>query len=203
MRVFVISMETETGESRRKKLNYSYEWFVANKSALPFIKTKIIHFWSAKEKNRRGKEGVLDSYYRLFKKIYEEKISDCIIAEDDCQLITLPKVLPNKLCYLNGLFINALNWKKYSDFNKQTGYHEIDYSKSRILGLWGVYIPSYKSVLPIIEMIEKSKRLRAIDIMLMKHRLIKHYIYPSYFYVDDGGFSQINNKITGVHRDYA
>ena len=203
MRVFVISMDTETGKHRREQLKYKYEWFLASDKALPFIKNKMIHFWSAKEKNRKGKEGVLDSYYRLFKKIYEEKISDCIIAEDDCHLINLPKVLPNKLCYLNGLFINASNWNKYNYFNKQTGYHEIDYSKSRVLGLWGLYIPSYKSVKPIIDMIEKNKRLRAIDIMIMKHRLIKHYVYPSYFYVDDGGFSQLNNKITGVHRDYA
>ena len=111
-KIFVISMDTEVGDERRKKLKYEYQWFKANDIALDFIKDKMIHFWSAGKKNRKGKEGIMDSYYQLFKKIYEEKINDCIIAEDDCQLIELPKVLPNTLCYLNGLFINASNWKK-------------------------------------------------------------------------------------------
>ena len=201
-KIFTISMDTETGESRREKLKYKYEWFLASDEPLPFIKNKMIHFWSAKEKNRKGKEGVFDSYYRLLRKIYDEKINNCIIAEDDCQLIQLPRVLPNKLCYLNGLFINADNWKKYNEFNKENGLHEIDYSKSRILGLWGVYIPKYTDVKPIIDMIHNSKRLRAIDIMIMKHRLITHYLYPSCFYVDDGGYSQIGNKIVGIHKNY-
>ena len=155
-KIFVISMHTETGEYRRQKLKYKYEWFLASEQALPFISNKMIHFWSAKEKNRKGKEGVFDSYYRLLRKIYDEKIDDCIIAEDDCQLIELPKVLPNKLCYLNGLFINASSWKKYNEFNKENGLHEIDYSKSRILGLWGIYIPKHSDIKPIIDMIENS-----------------------------------------------
>ena len=202
-RIFVISMDTEVGDERRKKLKYEYEWFKANDIALDFIKKKMIHFWSAKKKNRKGKEGVFDSYYRLFKKIYEEKIDDIIIAEDDCQIIQFPDTMPNKLCYLNGLYINNDNWKKYNEFKKENGLHEIDYSKSRVLGLWGIYVPKYSDVKPIIDMIENSKRIRAIDIMIMKNQLIKNYIYPSCFYVDDGGYSQINNKITGIHRDYA
>ena len=201
-KIFVISMHTETGEYRREQLKYKYEWFLASEQALPFISNKMIHFWSAGKKNRKGKEGVFDSYYRLLRKIYDEKIDDCIIAEDDCQLIELPKVMPNKLCYLNGLFINASSWKKYNEFKKENGLHQIDYSKSRIIGLWGVYIPKYTDVKPIIDMIENSKRLRAIDIMIMKNKLIKHYIYPSCFYVDDGGYSQIGNKIVGIHKNY-
>tara|TARA_R110000751_G_scaffold131715_3_gene234084 strand:+ start:688 stop:1302 length:615 start_codon:yes stop_codon:yes gene_type:complete len=201
-KIFVISMHTETGEHRREKLKYKYEWFLAAEQALPFIKDKMIHFWSAGKKNRKGKEGVFDSYYRLLRKIYDEKIDDCIIAEDDCQLIEVPKVLPNKLCYLNGRFINASSWKKYNEFNNETGLHEIDYSKSRILGLLGIYIPKYSDIKPIIDMIENSNRLRAIDIMIMKHRLIKHYIYPACFYCDDGGYSQIGNKIVGITKNY-
>tara|TARA_R110000765_G_scaffold2148_7_gene5945 strand:+ start:348 stop:962 length:615 start_codon:yes stop_codon:yes gene_type:complete len=201
-KIFVISMETEVGKSRREKLKYEYEWFKANDIALDFIKDKMIHFWSAGEKNRKGKEGCFDSYYRLFKKIYDEKIDDVIINEDDCRLIKLFKVLPNKLCYLNGLFINSDNWKKYNEFNKENGVNEIDYSKSRILGTWGIYVPKYTDVKPIIDMIENSKRIRAIDIMLMKNQLIKNYLYPSSFYIDDGGFSQINNKISRIHKNY-
>ena len=201
-KIFTISMHTETGEHRREQLKYKYEWFLASDEPLPFIKNKMIHFWSAGKKNRKGKEGVFDSYYRLLRKIYDEKIDDCIITEDDCQLIKLPKVMPNKLCYLNGLFINASNWKKYNEFNKETGLHEIDYSNSRILGLWGIYIPNHADVKPIIDMIENSKRIRAIDIMIMKHQLIKNYLYPSCFYVDDGGYSQIGNKIVGIHKNY-
>lgn len=201
-RIFVISMDDIIGSERRSKLNYEYEWFKANENSLDLIKDKMIHFWNAGEKNRKGKNGVTDSYYRLCMKIYEEKIDNCIIAEDDCYLINLPRVLPKKICYLNGLFINNDNWKKYKDFNKETGLHQIDYDKSRILATWGIYVPKYTDIKPIIDMIEQSKRLRSIDIMLMKNQIINHYYYPSCFYIDDGGFSQINNKITGIHKNY-
>lgn len=206
-KIFVISMDNEIGQTRRAKLKYEYEWFIANDEALPFIKDKMYNLWNTKEKVKKAKCGVMDSYYRLLRKIYEEKLNDVIIAEDDCQLIKLPEVLPDTLCYLNGLFINnhagyKNNWKKYNDFNKEHKIHEIDYSKSRILGLWGIYIPKYTDVKPIINMIENSKRLRASDIMIMKNQFIKHYIYPACFYVDDGGYSQIGSKIVGIHKNY-
>lgn len=201
-RIFVISMQTETGLKRRKRLNYDYEWFKATDDSLNIIKDKMIHFWSAGQKNRKGKNGVMDSYYRLYKKIYDEKINDCIIVEDDCFKIDLPDKMPDKICYLNGTFINAKGWKKYNEFSKNKGLNEIDYSTSRILGCWGIYIPKFNDVLPIINMIENSKRLRAIDIMLMKHQIIKNYYYPSCFYSDDFGYSQIGNKITGIHKNY-
>ena len=201
-KIFVISLDTEIGATRRSKLDYKYEWFKANDDSLDFIKTKMIHYWSAGQKSRKGKEGCLDSYYRLCKKIYEEKIDDVIIAEDDCHLIKLPDTMPNKLCYLNGLFINAKDWKKYNDFNKDTGVHKIDYSKSRILGSWGLYIPKYTDVKIIIDIIENSKRLRAWDIIMMTNQSIENYIYPSIFYIDDEGVSQISGKITGIHKNY-
>jgi len=201
-KIFVISLDTETGAQRRSKLNYKYEWFKANDDSLDFIKDKMIHMWSARERNRKGKNGVMDSYYRLCKKIYEEKIDDVIIAEDDCHLITLPDKMPDKICYLNGKFINAKGWKRYKDFNKDTGVHKIDYSKSRILGTWGIYIPKYTDVKIIIDIIENSKRLRASDITMMNHQIIKNYYYPSCFFIDDNGHSQIQCVTSGIHKNY-
>tara|TARA_R110000824_G_scaffold76743_4_gene194389 strand:- start:86 stop:703 length:618 start_codon:yes stop_codon:yes gene_type:complete len=194
-KIFVISLDNEIGAKRRSKLTYNYEWFKANNEAMPFIQKKMLHFWASKEKCRRGKEGCVDSYYRLCYKIYKEKINDCIIFEDDCHLIDLPNDMPKKLCYLNGLFIDSDSWDKYPDFSIENGLNEINYDKSRILGCWGIYIPKYHDVLPILEMISKySKHLKAIDIMLMNNQIINHYLYPACSYVDDGGESQISKS---------
>lgn len=201
-KIFVISMDNEIGKIRRDKLQYDYEWFVATEDSLDFIKDKMIHFWNSGEKHRKGKNGVSDSYYRLCKKIYEEKINNCIIAEDDCYKLDFPEVMPDKLCYLNGLIINKKGFKKYNEFSTYNGLNKIDYEVSRIIGTWGIYIPEFKDVLPIIKMFEDSKRLRCIDIMLSKSKIIKYYYYPGLFYIDDSGYSQIGNKITGIHKNY-
>jgi GR25 family glycosyltransferase involved in LPS biosynthesis len=207
MKIFVISMDTEVGAERRSKLNFDYEWFKANDIVLDFIKEKMIHFWNSGEKHKKGKNGVSDSYYRLFKKIYEEKIDDFIILEDDCfienkEFLEFCKNKPKEICYLNGLFINKKGWKKYNNFSLNKGINKIDYEKSRILCLWGLYIPSYTDVLPIIDMFENSKRLRCVDIMIMNKEIVKHYYYPACSYVNDGGFSQIGNKKCGIHKNY-
>ena len=193
-RTFVISMNNEIGKTRRDRLNYEYEWFKATDDSISLIKDKMIHFWNAGEKNRKGKNGVADSYYRLFKVIYDKKIDDCICAEDDCLLKELPKKLPTEVCYLNGRFINHNNWKEVDTFNKNIGVNKIDYTKYRITGAWGIYFPKYTDVKPFIDHIEQAKRLRAIDVMFYKEKLINHYLYPSAFINDAQLISQIQKK---------
>ena len=208
VKIFVISMDDVIGYKRRLRLTYEYEWFKGNTKHLSFIDDKMIHMHSSKEKCRKGKTGCFDSYYRLFKKIYDEKISNVIIAEDDCLLKELPdgsiywKTLPDKPCYLNGKFINAKDWKTTNEFEKKEGLNEIDYDNYRIIGTWGMYFPKYTDVKPIIDFIENSKRLRAIDIMLAKHKLIKHYLYPSVLINDSKGISQIQLKGDGLFDNY-
>jgi len=201
-KIFVISMDDAVGYRRRQRLTFEYEWFKANEKSLPIIEEKMIHMHSAKKKCRKGKTGCCDSYYRLFKKIYDEKINDVIISEDDCLLKELPAIMPNKPCYLNGRYINADNWQTTDKFEKKEGLNEINYAKYRIIGTWGMYFPKYSDVKPLIDLIQNSKRLRAIDMMIPKYQLIKHYLYPSAFINDAEGISQIQLKGDGIFDNY-
>ena len=197
-KIFVISMDNEIGAKRRSLLNYKYEWWKANDEPLPLIKNRMFHFWNASQKNRKGRTGCLDSYYRLFKKIYDDKLDDIIIAEDDCfmkplEFTTFFLNIPNEICYLNGDMRHAPpSWKAQHEFSRKVGINEIDYKTSRVISTWGIYIPSYQLVKPILDYIEKTHyKLRAIDIILCKNQLIKYYYYPSVMLNKDNGTSNI------------
>ena len=194
-KIFLISMDTELGAERRSRLNYDYEWFKASESgkALKFIKDKMIHYWSSKEKNRNGKEGCFDSYYRLLTKIYNEKIDDLFILEDDCfikndELLEFCKNKPKEICYLNGDIKELKKWKNYNDFSKQTGVNNIE-EDFKILGTWGIYIPNHQLVKKIIDTLDNLKRYRAIDITFCNKRIITKYYYPSITLLNDFGVS--------------
>ena len=197
-KIFVISMDNEIGAKRRSILNYKYEWWKANDEPLPLIKNRMFHFWNASEKNRKGRTGCLDSYYRLFKKIYDEKLDDIIIAEDDCfmkplEFTTFFLNIPNEICYLNGDMRHAPpSWKAQHEFSRKVGINEIDYKTSRVISTWGIYIPRYQLVKPILYYIENTNyKLRAIDIILCKNQLIKYYYYPSVMLNNDSGTTNI------------
>ena len=197
-KIFVISMDNEIGAKRRSLLNYKYEWWKANDEPLSLIKNRMFHFWNASQKNRKGRTGCLDSYYRLFKKIYDDKLDDIIIAEDDCfmkplEFTTFFLNIPNEICYLNGDMRHAPpSWKAQHEFSRKVGINEIDYKTSRVISTWGIYIPRYQLVKPILYYIENTNyKLRAIDIILCKNQLIKYYYYPSVMLNKDNGTSNI------------
>ena len=202
-KIFVISMDNAIGAARRNLLNYAFTWFKAADEPLPLIKNRMFHFWNASEKNRRGRTGCLDSYYRLFKKIYDEKLDDIIIAEDDCFIkdedyayFLLNK--PLDICYLNGSFRHAPpSWKVQLEFNRSDGINPIDYKASRIIGTLGIYIPTYECVKPILTYIEKTHyKLRAVDMILCKEQMIRYYYYPSVMIHDDHGTTNIQTTRT-------
>ena len=196
-KIFVISLDNENGAERRNKLDYKFTWFKAEKNLLPIVKDKMIHYWSAGEKNRQGKEGCFDSYYRLFTKIYTEKIDDVIILEDDCfikknEFKNFCNDKPTDICYLNGKIKNKKGWKTYENFSKNIGINDI--GDFRILGTLGIYIPKWEQLKNIIDIIDNLKRFRAIDIIIVKNKLIKKYYYPSVSLHNDFGISSIQSK---------
>ena len=200
-KIFVISMDNEIGAKRRNLLNYAFTWFKAADEPLPLIKNRMFHFWNASEKNRKGRTGCLDSYYRLFKKIYDEQLDDIIIAEDDCFIKPLEFASfflnnPTEICYLNGDMRHAPpSWKAQHEFSREVGVNEIDYKTSRVIGTMGIYIPHFKLVEPILDYIENTHyQLRAIDIILSKQQLIKKYYYPSVMLNKDNGTSNIQGR---------
>ena len=210
-KIFLISMDNEIGSDRRSKLNYDYIRFNADEpnKHLPFIKDKFIHYWNTSQRVKFGKEGCFDSYYKLFTKIIDEKLNDVIITEDDCflkeqEFIEFCKNKPKEICYLNGKFIHKKGWETYNDFTKNIGINNIDYEKCRIIGTWGIYFPKWEQVKILIDELNNMKRFRHIDILFSKKQFIKNYYYPSIFFNNDFGKSQIvkpnkkyNNYIQG------
>ena len=202
-KIFVISMDNKIGSERREQLGYKFNWFKANeyKDVKQEIKDKMIHLWNAGDKRRQGKEGCFDSWIRLLQKIIDKKINNVILTEDDCflkqkEFNEFYRSPPKEICYLAGSIINAKNWKEVDfDYPKNIGLNEIDYTKFRIMGTWGFYIPHYKDAENLLEKILDQKRFRGLDVFLNRHKIIKKYYYPSLFITDEKGKSQIENNI--------
>ena len=212
-KIHVISMQNELGQKRRTKLNYDYKWFKASNpdKFLRHIKERSTHYWNAPEKNRIGKEGCNDSYYRLIQHIITKKLSNIIIAEDDCfikekEYSIFLENLPTELCYLNGQMVkNETSCKIYKDYpTEENSMNSIDYNECKIIGTWGIYVPHYSMLEPLWERISshKQNKLRAFDVMIAKGQFINHYYYPSVFYCDDSGESNIRNNKPFIYDNY-
>lgn len=206
MKIIVLSMDNEIGKKRREKISYDFEWFKCEPT-LEFIHNKVRHFWNKGIKKKLACENCTSNWYKLFKKIYDEKIDDCIVMEDD-NIIKKDiydrfiKDQNKQLCYLNGQFITPHHFKPYYNFHKQNGLNTINYETSKILCTYGLYIPKHTDIKCILTTIEECKCIRAFDIFMMKHKCIKHYYYPSVFLNDDDGYSQLGNKSYGVIDNY-
>ena len=207
MKIIVLSMDNEMGKKRREKISYDFEWFKCEPT-LEFIHNKFSHFWNKGIEKKNTCENCCSNWYKLLKKIYDEKIDDCILMEDD-NIIKKDiydifiKDKPKQLCYLNGVFITPRYFKPYYDFDKQKGLNEINYETSKICCSYGIYVPKHTDIKPILTLIEECKLIKSgIDILIMKHKCIKHYYYPSVLLNDDKGVSQNQGILRGVIDNY-
>jgi hypothetical protein len=88
MKIFVMSLDTEIGEKRRKRLNYDYEiiWGIDKLEDVPeWIKNKTLIRYNVKDKETllRKKASHLYTYYKILEKIVDEKLNNVVICEDD------------------------------------------------------------------------------------------------------------------------
>ena len=206
LNIYVISLDNKVGNQRRDRLTYKYKWFKApaKVDVEDFIKIKMTNFWSASQRYIDGKAGTFSSYYRLFKHIIELKLSRIIVAEDDCflketELELFLNNLPENITYLNGLPKHlGMSSKDYKYIPKEPGINQINHIKFRLFGTWGMYIPNYTDLIPIVERMEQQKRLTAIDIFFIKNKFINQYYYPSVFYCDEYGFSSVRDSLKSI-----
>lgn len=126
-----------------------------------------------------------ESHLACLKHIYDNKIDDCIIIEDDAildfdRLDELKDI--NEFCYIGGMLFPPL-LKDKKDFVKPTfenGLNEIDTDRFVIHNAHGLYIPNYKCVGPMTR--STYKKRRAIDVELKHQQLrkeIKLFLYPA------------------------
>lgn len=210
MKIIVLSMDNDIGRERRKLLNYEYEVFWGN-AKLDNVCSHIKNNWKIKYNQPnidyyRGYICHFDSYYKILKKIVDEKINDVVVCEDDAFIkdkLNMP-YLGNydTPIHLNAMLHHPTTWakdtKKYHDNHIlhhviafQEGLNEIDYSSYRWNGVACVYYPTYKTAQTIIDYIDNCKtKFTVMDLFLSKHKLIKYLYYPSLFYVDDNNIGQ-------------
>jgi len=218
MKIFVLSLKSETGEKRRKRLNYDHEviWGTDKLEDVPeWITKKTIIPYNVKDKGKLLKQKCchIYSYYRILEKIVDEKLNNVVICEDDAVMrdnkyldTMLLDNRENDAVLLNGKLHHPKTYKKdklfdQNDIHFQNGINKIDYETYRWSCSACIYYPTWESAHKILCCIIKSKSLTYLDLFLSKHKIIKKLYYPSPFVIDDEGVSQITNS-KGYIKDY-
>ena len=153
------------------------------------------------------------SHLKVLEKIFNEKINNAIIIEDDAfidfsRLKELDDI--DEPCYIGGQ-IKSLKLCDEKFFVKPDdipdGLNTIDKNKYRISGAFGYYIPDYKQTEFFLK--QHYEKRRGIDVEFMleqKTGNIKYFIYPaiSTLYLPDAkkGFSNSQMNIKNDFKHY-
>jgi GR25 family glycosyltransferase involved in LPS biosynthesis len=151
-----------------------------------YVYKKMISYYNLNENEHRAKCACFLSHYHLLKHIVKNKLNNCLILEDDAQLVRHlpnPADLPtDALIYFGGFFHHKLmtNNKKVVHESKE-GVNKLDKSKMRVLMTVSYFIPRYQVAQKIIDYIESLNRYRAIDVILYSVPIDTYYVYPSVY----------------------
>jgi|9_EtaG_2_1085328.scaffolds.fasta_scaffold02841_4 hypothetical protein len=214
MNIFLLSLDNEVGKERRKKINYDYTILEETRNTklenVPdiFI-SRMRNLHNIKDNYRRAKSCHFDAYYNLLIHIYENKIDNVIICEDDAILLNVDNL--NKLkslnlttpVLLNGQLHHPTNYSKdnktyfnnnllpiINNFNP--GINKIDYNKFRWSCCACIYYPDHKYIKKILDCMENDKWITTLDLWLSKKKFITHLYYPAPFIIKDSNISQVN-----------
>ena len=149
------------------------------------LENKYITMWNCNESHKRSVAGCGESHLSLLKHIYENKIDDVLIIEDDTvvdfdRLSELKDI--KEFCYLGGRFQGkTLKHRPYTGILFE-GVNTINPFTFTITGGHAYYIPSYDIAESIYINIMTRKKRRAIDAefrRLQKGGKIRKFIYPA------------------------
>lgn len=153
-----------------------------------------VFYWNKNEKSKRSTIGCAESHLSMMKYIYENKINNVIVIEDDA-LIDFSRL--NELddvkgfCYVGGRFQSPIlkNDKVFQkEFNKEIfltqKLNTINPEEFIITGGHGYYFEKYNVAKDIFDDIQSQKRQRAIDVEFKRiqknnSQLISQFIYPA------------------------
>lgn len=144
-------------------------------------KNKMISYWNTKPENHLGKCACFLSHYKLLKYIVNHKLNNVLVVEDDARAVTEIPENMDKFTYLAGFFIN----KKVTEGPLKTipkqelGLNSLEDKDYYICTTVAYYLPKWDDALDILLYLDRQKRWRAIDIMLMKSPIKKDYQYPA------------------------
>ena len=214
-KIFVINISDERW-ARYKQDERFNRWIGKDGRDLDmeFVNNHYINMWNARELHKRCVAGCSESHLSLLQHIYENKINDVIILEDDVDIdfdrLDILKDV-NEFCYLGGHFQGrTLKHKAHTGLLFE-GVNTITPFTHTIAGAYGYYIPTYDIAESLyINIMSKVKR-RGFDCelrRLQKGDKIRKYIYPAivelYLPVAQNGFScqSSNFKLTDSKKYY-
>ena len=196
---FFISMENSERLPKWKDSEYTH-WRAVNGTELSLdcesCKKMVSYHNIRNTPQHLKKTGCFLSHLTLLKHIWENKINNVIIVEDDALLInSIPENLPDDcLTYLGGFIANKkITSKEPIEIDHKEGLNTLDKSKYRMVCLLAYYIPKYEIAGDLYKKLVELKRWRAIDISLPNLLPEVKYIYPSVF-IEEPSDSQIMNK---------
>jgi len=214
-KIFVINISDERWERYKHDERFT-RWKGCDGKQLPldFVENTYITMHNARESHKRCVAGCSESHLSLLEHIYENKIDNVIILEDDVDIdfdrLDILKDV-KEFCYLGGHFQGKnLKHKAYTGILFE-GVNTITPFTHTIAGAYGYYIPSYDIAESLyINIMSKVKR-RGFDCelrRLQKGDKIKKFIFPAivelYLPVAQTGFSckSSNFKLTDSKKFY-
>ena len=168
--------------------------------------------WNAGDRKKKCTAGILNSHMSIIKEIVKTKINQALIIEDDAivdfkvlKKINLDKLPQDSIIYFGGTLhppdtFKNKEWshtKTIKSFKK--GINKIDPKKFRILGGHGYYFPTWKLAKELLDVVDKKKKMRALDsemVKLQRTGMIKYFYYPAISYL------KMEDAIKGVHAEH-
>jgi hypothetical protein len=194
--IFVINISDERWENYKDDDRYRrWKGVNGNKELdLKDVNDKYHFYWNCNDTLKLNVAGCSESHLRCIKHIYDNKINNAIIIEDDtfvdferlelCPLYNLC----DGITYLGGQFHPPV-LKNLKTFEKEgrpeyekgiLSLRRINTSSFLISGAFGYYIPKWEQALILTE--QTGKKRRAIDVEfkgLQKKDKIKSFIFPA------------------------
>ncbi len=205
MKVFVINAYTDRKDKYLKDDRYTI-WNAIHWNDVTDDMLENYHFrYNAKDELKRKICACSESHLACLKHIYDNKIDNAIIIEDDAilnfdRLNELDDI--KEVCYIGGMFFPPI-LKDKKDFIKpifKNGLHNIEPERFVIHNAHGIYIPSHKDI-PLM-MRQSHRKRRAIDVEYKHQQLrkeLKLFIYPaiSSLHIEDAnkGFTWSSYKL--------
>ena len=185
-KIFVINISDERWNRYKDDKRFT-RWMGVDGRLLDmaFIENKYINYWNCNESHKRSVAGCGESHLSLLRHIYENKIDDVLIIEDDTivdfdRLHILKDI--KEFCYLGGRFQGKTLKHKPHTGLLFDGLNTINPFTFTITGGHAYFIPSYDIAESIYINIMTRKKRRAIDAeyrRLQKGGKIKKFVYPA------------------------
>jgi len=191
--IFVLNICAERWKKYENQGGYTRFQGIVGKDIDVNEHPQFIHYWNKNEHSKKCVIACFQGHMNIMKHIYENKINNAIIIEDDAlidfnRLEELDDI--TDFTYIGGrlqatiLKNDKVFQKEYNKESILSGINKINTETYIITGCHGMYIPDYKITKVIFNDIESRPRVRAIDVEMKRLQktnpeLIGQFIFPA------------------------